>query len=171
MDVLLAAGNRLVELFQEGTRPEEKGGGHLVTVADLEIEDRLAEVVRNLYPTIGIFSQESGTLVSGKDRWIIDPLDGTTNFVFGIPHFAISMAREAAGRVVEAYVYNPISSDLYQAQSDAAGSYLNGEPIEVSRTQELGKALVALRFIANYCADYRLPAMRAVSPRPSGPIE
>jgi len=82
----------------------------------------------------------------------VDPIDGTANFIAGIPYFAVSLAREANGRIVEGYVYNPISEELYCATTDDARAYLNGKPIALAHTDRIQDSVVAFGVSANKAA-------------------
>src|SRR6516162_7990122 len=103
-----------------------KGPADFVTNADHRTEQMLIEELQRARPGYGFLVEESG-VIEGPDkthRWIIDPLDGTTNFLHGIPQFAISIALEREGQIVTALVFNPISNELFLAEK-GHGAYLN----------------------------------------------
>jgi len=147
--ILREAGTMLADRFRQGDTVSEKERFHLVTTADREVEQLLADRLRSTFPSDGFLGEEGGeTAGDSGARWLVDPLDGTTDFVMGKPYFAVSLAREEHGRISEGYVYNPISDELYFSTQDTGTSYLNGNPISVSRTTDLREALVVFGFSA-----------------------
>jgi len=154
--VLSDTGEVLRRSFREGPDHAEKERFELVTEIDVEIEELVAEAIRSEYPEDGLVGEELGRMDGASGSvWIIDPIDGTTNFVMGKPYFAISIARERDGEVVEGYVYNPISDELFHSSREQGRSFLNGSPITVSRTGALRASLVAFGFSANLSAIQR----------------
>jgi myo-inositol-1(or 4)-monophosphatase len=120
-----------------------KGVGEFVSTADLRAERTLKTELRKARPGYAMLFEESG-LETGSDsrnRWIVDPLDGTTNFLHGIPHFAISIALERDGEIVAGIVYEPIRDEMYWAEK-GAGAYLNDRRLRVSARRQLGEALI-----------------------------
>jgi fructose-1,6-bisphosphatase/inositol monophosphatase family enzyme len=150
IDVLLDVGQRITAFYGERSRGDLKEPGELVTAVDTEADRLLVEAIRSLYPDHGVFSEESGGSAASTRRWIVDPLDGTTNLLFGVPHFGISLAREVDGVVVQGLVYNPMTEELFYADVESRGAYLNGQKIHVSQTAKREEALVALGFSATY---------------------
>ncbi len=124
-----------------------KGEVDLVTDADRAAEAAIVAVLRGRYPEHAILAEEADYGDAGKSdwRWIIDPLDGTTNFAHGFPWFAVSLALEKAGQVILGLVYNPIFEELFVARL-GAGATLNGRPLKVSATRDLDQALLATGF-------------------------
>ena len=124
-----------------------KGTVDLVTDADLASERAILAAITEHYPGHHIISEEShtGTVSEATFRWVVDPLDGTTNFVHGLPLFAVSIALQIKGRTEIGVVYNPALDELYAARS-GAGATLNGEPIHVSATDDLQEALFVTGF-------------------------
>jgi len=121
-----------------------KGPADFVSNADRRTERILIEELSRTRPGYGFLVEESGT-IEGPDkthRFIIDPLDGTTNFLHSIPHFAISIALEREGQIVSALVYNPISDDLFIAEK-GHGAYLNDKRLRVAARKQLRDALSA----------------------------
>ena len=121
-----------------------KGPGDFVSTADLKAERILREELGKARPNFGFLMEESGA-TPGKDsehRWIVDPLDGTTNFLHGIPHFAISIALERAGEIVAAVVLDPIKDERFWAEK-GLGAYLNDRRMRVSGRSRLAEALIA----------------------------
>ncbi|MBN9559088.1 MAG: inositol monophosphatase [Alphaproteobacteria bacterium] len=121
-----------------------KGPADFVSNADKRTERILIEELSRTRPGYGFLVEESGA-IEGPDkthRFIIDPLDGTTNFLHSIPHFAISIALEREGQIVSALVYNPISDDLFIAEK-GHGAYLNDKRLRVAARKQLRDALSA----------------------------
>jgi myo-inositol-1(or 4)-monophosphatase len=121
-----------------------KGAADFVSAADLKAEQTLFEELTRVRPGYGFLGEERGE-EAGTDkthRWIVDPLDGTTNFLHGIPHFAINVALERDTQVVAAVTYNPVTHDLFWAER-GRGAYLNDKRLRVSARSRLDEALVA----------------------------
>ncbi len=128
----------------EQLQTSRKGPGDFVSAADLKSERVLHHELQKARPGYGFLMEESGA-VSGSDlehRWLIDPLDGTTNFLHGIPHFSISVGLERAGELVAGVVYDPIKDELFWAEK-GAGAYLNDRRIRVSSRRQLEDSLLA----------------------------
>ncbi|MDR7465208.1 MAG: inositol monophosphatase family protein, partial [Armatimonadota bacterium] len=119
MDVARRGGAHLLSLLPaapDAKGIEYKGPTDLVTRADREVEALISERVRAVYPDHGLLGEE-GTVRAGEDyRWIIDPLDGTTNFAHGLPWFAVSLAVEHRGTIVIGVVYHPATDELFCAE-------------------------------------------------------
>jgi myo-inositol-1(or 4)-monophosphatase len=121
-----------------------KGPRNFVTAADHRAEKIVHEDLLKARPTYGFLGEEGGAR-AGADkshRWIVDPLDGTTNFLHGIPHFAVSIALEREGTIVAALVYNPANEDLFVAER-GKGAFLNDRRIRVAARARLADAVVA----------------------------
>lgn len=121
-----------------------KGPGDFVSAADLKAERTLKAELSRVRPGYGLLFEESGA-AEGSDkrhRWIVDPLDGTMNFLHGIPHFAISIGLERDGEIVAGVVYEPTRDELYWAEK-GAGAYLNDRRLRVSARRQTGEAVVA----------------------------
>jgi len=136
--------------------------------------DRLAEAeiisqLTRAFPDHGILAEESGAIKEGEYQWIIDPLDGTTNFLYGIPQYAVSIALVHKGRVEQAVVYDPAKDDLFTA-SRGAGSQLNGRRIRVTGRPSMENALLTTGI--PYRPDQDLPVfirtMEALIPDTAG---
>jgi myo-inositol-1(or 4)-monophosphatase len=124
----------------------KKGRTDLVTQADLASESKILETIRSRFPDHAILAEESGR--SGGEsaiRWVIDPLDGTTNYAHGLPNFGISIATEVDGEIVVGVVLNPIGGELFTALK-AQGALLNDRPIFVSTTQAVSDSLLITGF-------------------------
>lgn len=128
----------------EHLQVSKKGPADFVSAADMRAERVLREELAHARPNFGLLMEEGGT-VSGDDaenRWIVDPLDGTTNFLHGIPHFAISIAHEARGELVAGVVYEPVHDQMFWAEK-GIGAYLNDRRIRVSARNNLAQSLIA----------------------------
>jgi myo-inositol-1(or 4)-monophosphatase len=131
---------------EEASRVETKGLHDFVTAIDREAEAAILEFLRSCYPDHAMMSEESYPDVERTDyRWVIDPLDGTTNFAHGVLPFAVSIAVEDAGGLAAAAVHDPIHDEMFQARR-GGGARLNGEWIHCSRPVDPGNALVATGF-------------------------
>ena len=127
----------------ENLQVSAKGPGDFVTRADLKAEQIIREELTGARPNYGWLAEESAE-VKGEDptrRWIVDPLDGTTNFLHGLPHFAISVALERRGELVAGVIYDPIKDELFCAEK-GAGAYLNDRRLRVSGRSELATCLI-----------------------------
>ena len=149
------AGAKLKEFFIQGVETEYKGDVDLVTVADRTAEKLIRERLSEVFPEHGIYGEE-GTRdrLEGEFRWYVDPLDGTTNFAHGFPHFCVSLGLEQRsaglaegqdGKLVAGVIYDPLLEELFTAER-GRGAWMNGKPMRVSRTPELAEALVATGF-------------------------
>lgn len=139
-------GRILCRCFGNLSRVEKKGRIDLVTEADLASEKAIIETIRAHFPHHGILAEESGRRDGdGLATWIIDPLDGTTNFAHNLPVFAVSIAYAEDGQVRHGTILNPVHGELFQA-SLGRGATLNGRPIRVSRTARLDSALLMTGF-------------------------
>jgi myo-inositol-1(or 4)-monophosphatase len=120
-----------------------KGPGEFVSTADLRAERTLKAELARARPGYGLLFEESGE-AEGSDRhhrWIVDPLDGTTNFLHGIPHFAISIALERDGEIVAGIVYEPTRDEMFWAEK-GAGAFLNDRRLRVSARRRLEEAVI-----------------------------
>lgn len=123
-----------------------KGDINLVTEMDTRSERAVVETLRASFPDHGIIAEEETTIRNGSGyTWIIDPLDGTTNYAHGYPCFSVSIALEHKGDVITGVVYDPMRDELFTAQK-GQGAYLNGKRIKVSTVDALIKSLLATGF-------------------------
>jgi myo-inositol-1(or 4)-monophosphatase len=131
-----------------GTRIDvgHKGSIDLVTDVDLASENLIREAISTYYPRHEILAEEGGLSESGSEyRWIVDPLDGTTNYAHGYPIFCVSIALEYNGVIVVGVVYDPMRDELFSAER-GGGATLNNRPIHVSTTPELMQGLLSTGF-------------------------
>lgn len=118
----------------------------LVTEVDVYCDKRLVETLKELFPEDDILSEEQGLHdVGGAHTWVIDPLDGTTNFSIGLPIFAVSIARMKEGKPIFGVIYVPMLEDLFVAEK-GKGAWLNEKPCSVSQSDELRKSVLATGF-------------------------
>ena len=122
-----------------------KGRNDYVSQADVEAERAVLDVLTRAYPDHGIIAEESGEREGSEYTWIIDPLDGTTNFLHGFPMFAVSVAVKRAGVLEHGVVYDPLHDEMFTA-SRGEGAQLNGKRIRVSTTRKLAPSLLGTGF-------------------------
>ncbi len=128
---------------------DKKGAIDLVTEADIGSEKVIIEAIRERFPDHGILAEESGLNSGSSDyQWIVDPLDGTTNFAHQLGLVAVSIAWANKGDIAAGIVLNPINGELFTATADE-GSELNGKPIKVSRTEAVSESLLVTGFPYN----------------------
>src|SRR3712207_571232 len=140
------AGGVLREGFGWQHSIKYKGEVDLVTEVDEQAERVIREILLGAFPSYGMLAEEGGGLAGKEDaRWIVDPLDGTTNYAHGLPIFCVSIALEKRGEVVLGVVHDPLREETYVAER-GGGATLNGEPIKVSGTDELIRALLVTGF-------------------------
>ncbi|QEG20887.1 inositol monophosphatase family protein [Mariniblastus fucicola] len=144
------AGQILKDYFEQGVASEVKleGGKKqgLVTVADVEAEAAIMEVIRGSFPDHAFLAEESAATGDNPDHlWVIDPLDGTNNFAFGIPHFAVSIAYIENGKPAVGVVLDPVRDEQFVAVRDG-GASLNGKPIHVCESTGIDSAIVGTGF-------------------------
>jgi len=142
------AGQILLEKFGRKINISKKGDINLVTEADLATEKHIIGKIRSHYPKHSILAEESGDAIVIDDsvwKWIIDPLDGTTNYAHGYPCFCVTLALEHNGEIVVGVTYDPTRNELFAAEK-GSGATLNNKPIHVSETRELKDALLVTGF-------------------------
>ena len=140
------AGTVLADKLTKQNRVYYKGSIDLVTEADKMSEELILAQISRRYPEHGILSEESAAKNErALTRWIIDPLDGTTNYAHGFPFFCVSIALEKEGAVVLGVIYDPTRDDLFTATL-AGGAYLNGKKLQVSSESDLSRSLLATGF-------------------------
>jgi myo-inositol-1(or 4)-monophosphatase len=149
LNVMIAAARKAARALArdfgevENLQVSRKGPSDFVTSADLKAEKTLFEELSKGRPGYSFLMEERGA-VEGSDkthRWIVDPLDGTTNFLHGIPHFAISIGLEREGVLVAGVIYNVVRDELFWAEK-GAGAYLNDKRLRVAARSDLRDALI-----------------------------
>jgi len=141
------AGQYQKEKFRSSFQVREKSPANLVTEVDIQSEKIILEILTGNHPEIGVLTEEQSVVEDQihSERWIIDPLDGTTNFAHGYPLFGVSIALEKNNRVELGVVYIPMLDELFVAEK-GKGAYRNGEPICVSQTNNLQQSLLGSGF-------------------------
>ena len=148
IELARAAGDVLKHYMDRDKKVELKGRANLVTIADKESEALVIRRILERYPTHTILAEESGVSgahQSGGGKWIIDPLDGTTNFAHGYPFFSVSIAFEHAGDVLCGAVYDPCRDELFSG-ARGLGSFMNGQRLHVSDIEKLVSGLIVTGF-------------------------
>lgn len=149
----LEAGRLLKRNFSRPKKIAFKGEIDMVTDSDLGSEEIIIKSLKKAFPNHEILAEEAnGKTKPGKNkgyRWIIDPLDGTTNFAHNYPLFAVSIALEYKGKIILGVAYNPLLNELFTAIT-GRGAYLNGKKISVSKQKKLDKSFLATGFPYNF---------------------
>ncbi len=150
LDTAIQAARRAGELlgkhFGQAIPVVYKGRIDPVTELDRQAEHLIADILLQTFPTYSLLGEEEHhPQTNGRPRWLVDPLDGTTNYAHGYPLFAVSIALEVERQVILGVVYNPILDELFTAEVEQ-GAFLNGCPIRVSKVGDLGKSLIASGF-------------------------
>jgi myo-inositol-1(or 4)-monophosphatase len=146
VDAARQAGAILEDYARKGFRVEHKDTLNLVTDADTHSEQAIVEAIERSFPDHEILAEERGRAGGTSPfKWIIDPLDGTTNFAHGFPAYAVSIGVEYQGRCLLGVVFDPTRQELFVAEA-GGGATLNGRPIHVSRAARLDKALLVTGF-------------------------
>ncbi len=149
------AGQVLLEKFGRKIEISKKGNINLVTEADFASEKLIIEKISSYYPKHSILAEESGesnvAVIDGDSswKWIIDPLDGTTNYAHGYPCFCVTIALEHKGEIVLGVTFDPTRDELFAAEK-GQGATLNRRKVSVSETSELSEALIVTGFPYNF---------------------
>jgi myo-inositol-1(or 4)-monophosphatase len=148
---------------------QTKDRNDFVSEVDRQAEREIIHILRKAYPNHGILAEESGAQGDDEYQWIIDPLDGTTNFLHGFPHFAVSIGLRHKGRLEQAVIYDPVQQELFTA-TRGSGAHLNDRRIRVSPRRELDGALLGtgFPFRAQQHLDPYLDMFRALFPHTAG---
>ncbi|MBW6515247.1 MAG: inositol monophosphatase [Candidatus Cloacimonetes bacterium] len=151
--IILTAGKMLKETIGDSDKISvrtKSTDSDLVTQLDTEIENFLKEELSRILPGSVFLAEETDPKLKDTEKlWIIDPIDGTTNFVHGFPFVAISVALQISGELTHGFVYNPFMNEFFAATRNE-GSFLNGKCIRVSKVQRLSEALLATGFAYNF---------------------
>ena len=156
----------------------EKQHNDFVTDVDQAAEQAIIEVLSTAYPDHAFLAEESGASANSHDeneyQWIIDPIDGTTNFIHGFPQYCISIALAHRGVVTQAVIYDPVRNDLFTA-TKGAGAYLNEKRIRVTKLDRIANALLGTGYVAGstraldeYLKMYQIMAERSQGVRRAG---
>ena len=141
-----AGADVLNRFFRDGVTMREKGASDLVSDADIESERAIVEVIADAFPDHAVFGEESRRDdPEAEHLWVVDPLDGTTNFAHRLDHFSISIAYYRGGRAECGVVYRPVSDDWYVAVK-GAGAFHNGRRVQVAASRRLDQILVGVGF-------------------------
>lgn len=175
LDIAKKAGNLLKKKLNEQHTVEYKGEINLVTEVDHLSEKMLVSLIKRKFPRHNILTEESPAENNGSEfRWIIDPLDGTTNYAHGYPVFCVSIALEKANDICLGAVYNPMLNEMFWAEK-GKGAFLNDRKLSVSGNTELSRSLLATGFPYdiretkdNNIAYFNLMAMRVQAIRRVG---
>lgn len=135
----------------EHLQVSRKGPGDFVSVADKKAEETIRAELLKARPDFAFYGEETGNGGNEKavDRFIVDPIDGTTNFLHGIPHWSISIAWESRGEIVSALVFDPIKDEMFYAEK-GSGAYLNSRRLRVSSRRGLDTACLATGVVPTY---------------------
>ncbi len=146
VDLAFESGKIQKKHYRENHSIFHKGEINIVTEADLECQERIMSLIAARFPEDYIIAEEKENVYEGRrNKWIIDPIDGTTNYAHGYPFFCTSVAYEVGGQIVCGVVYNPIFDELFFARA-GEGSYLNGERLKVSGVGALKQSLLVTGF-------------------------
>jgi myo-inositol-1(or 4)-monophosphatase len=146
MEVIREAGNLLLHRLHSDLEISHKGAVNLVTDVDLASEELIVTRILEAFPTHSILAEERHKNVPSRSvTWVIDPLDGTTNYAHGYPVFSVSIGLEISGEVEWGAVFDPVRKELYAARR-GSGAECNGVSLRVSKVQSLGASLLATGF-------------------------
>ncbi|MAS43464.1 MAG: inositol monophosphatase [Rhodobacteraceae bacterium] len=156
----------------ENLQVSRKGAADFVSRADIKAEEILQKDLMEARPAYGWLGEESGKEIKGKDqtrRWIVDPLDGTTNFLHGMPHWAISVALEYKGEIVAGVVLDPVKDEMFVAEK-GAGAWLNDRRLRVSARRDMTEMVFAtgIPFAGTSGLPEMLTDLSRVMPRCAG---
>lgn len=176
---LITVMDRAVEKAAKGLRRDfgevehlqisRKGPGDFVSNADLKAQEILRAELAKARPEFGFIMEEGDEKQTDKPfRWIIDPLDGTTNFLHAVPHWAISVAAAQGDQIIAGMVYNPISDEMFWAEK-GVGAYCNHQRLRVSARKDLSECLIAtgIPFKGHDIPDF-MPQLARIAPQVAG---
>lgn len=145
MDAAIQGGKVLKDHYGKIRSVRKKGAIDLVTEADTGSEAAIIQTIRGVFPDHAILAEESGSHAGTGGRWIVDPLDGTTNFAHGLPLFCVSIAFAVADEILAGFVLAPLMDELFVG-IQGQGAQLNGRPIAISDTRTLADSLLVTGF-------------------------
>lgn len=142
-----AAGNIIIRAMKrlDHIKIAEKRPNDFVTEVDQAVEHEIIAIIKKAYPSHGILGEEGGEIKGNDYQWIIDPIDGTRNFIHGFPHFAVSIAVTHKGKIEHGLIYDPVRQELFTA-SRGKGAHLNDHRIRVGARKNLEDCLLATGF-------------------------
>lgn len=149
----IEAGNLLNSYFGKEMDVQKKGKIDLVSSADIDAEQCIKRILKTSFPEISFITEEGGGTFTEDLIWLVDPLDGTTNFLHQIPFYATSIALYRHPEILFAAIYLPEFDELYLAEK-GSGSYLNGVPIQVSDCKKLSESILATGFPYDVWTNY-----------------
>lgn len=177
LEVAIQAARRAGNLINRESRRidelevREKAPFDFVSQVDERCQDIIVEMIRHHFPKDGILAEEGREPINPKapNQWIIDPLDGTTNFLHGFPQYAVSIAYAVKGRVMAAVVYDPVKNELFSAER-SRGAFLNDKRIRVSGRTDFEQSLIGTGFPFRKGDDYAgfLPRLERVAKSAAG---
>lgn len=149
-----AAGNLIMRAADrlDNIKVMEKNPNDFVTDIDQLVEREIIAIIQKAHPSHGILGEESGKIAGNDSVWIIDPIDGTRNFIHGFPHFAVSIAYSFKGKVEHGVIYDPVRQELFTA-SRGKGAQLNDHRIRVSKRSRLEECLLGTGFPYRHSAE------------------
>ena len=160
MEAARRAGDVAIQRFSQDKKVSYKGRADVVTDVDVMAEKASLAVLREEYPDFSILSEESEAIVTDSPySWIVDPLDGTRNYVSGVPHFCVVVALALEGEMVLGVTFDPVRNEMFHAER-GKGTYLNGAKVSVSSKEELGQCL--LGFDMGYVDEKAVKALKLV---------
>jgi myo-inositol-1(or 4)-monophosphatase len=148
LNIAVKAARRAGNIISRATRNldivavREKAANDFVSEVDREAEQAIIRTLREAYPDHSILAEESGASGESEYQWIVDPLDGTTNFLHGLPHWAISIGLEHKGEIVAGVVYDPAKDEMFVAEK-GAGAWLNDRRLRVSGRRDMIEMIFA----------------------------
>ena len=146
VELALESGRIQKKHFRDNHSIVHKGEINIVTDVDMACQERIIGMIAGQFPDDHIIAEEQENLFEDeRNRWIVDPIDGTTNYAHGYPFFCTSIAYEVAGELVCGVVYNPIFDELFFAEN-GKGAFLNGDPLRTSATAEMKQSLLVTGF-------------------------
>jgi myo-inositol-1(or 4)-monophosphatase len=152
-----AAGNIIVRAQDrlDTIKVSQKHTNDFVTDIDQQVEQEIVKIIRKAHPSHGILGEEGGYVKGSNDEytWIIDPIDGTRNFIHGFPQFAVSIAVQRKGKIEHGVIYDPVRQELYSA-SKGKGARLNEHRIRVSKCSKMEEALLGTGFTPQHSEEH-----------------
>ena len=146
VELALESGRIQKKHFQERHSIVHKGEINIVTDVDIACQERIIGMITDRFPGDHIIAEEKHNVFDDeRNRWVVDPIDGTTNYAHGYPFFCTSIAYEVKGEIACGVVYNPIFDELFFARR-REGAFLNGDPLTISKTTDMKQSLLVTGF-------------------------